>query len=117
MLELKRYGAAAISFSRATQYAPDSADAWYLYGATLEQTGNLQKALDSLTKALELEENVFFLTDRGRGLRKLGQYNAAMASYDRALKLDPNYEDIWLNRGALLCDYLHRPQEALACFK
>jgi Tfp pilus assembly protein PilF len=40
-----------------------------------------------------------------------------MASYDRALKLDPNYQDIWLNRGALLCDFLNRPQEALACFK
>ena len=117
LLDLKRYGAAVISFSRATQYAPDSAYAWYLYGATLEETGNLQKALDSLTKALELEENVFFLTDRGRVLRKLGQYDAAMASYDRALKLDPNYENIWLNRGALLCDYLNLPQEALACFK
>src|SRR6476661_1572382 len=117
LLDLKRYGAAVISFSRATQYAPDSAYARYLYGATLEEIGNLQKALDSLTKALELEENVFFLTDRGRVLRKLGQYNAAMASYDRALKLDPNYQDIWLNRGALLCDFLNRPQEAFACFK
>ena len=114
---LKRYGAAVISFSRATQYAPDSAHAWYLYAATLEETGNLQKALDILTKALELKENVFFLTYRGRVLRKLGQYDAAMASYDQALKLDPNYQDIWLNRGALLCDYLNRPQEALACFK
>jgi tetratricopeptide (TPR) repeat protein len=113
LLNIKRYGAVVISFSCAAQYAFDSAYAWYLYGATLEETGNLQKALDSFTKALELEENVFFLTDRGRVLRQLGQYDAAMASYDLALKLYPNYQDIWLNRGALLCDYLNRPQEAL----
>ena len=33
------------------------------------------------------------------------------------VRLDPHYENIWLNRGALLCDYLGRLQEALVCFQ
>jgi tetratricopeptide (TPR) repeat protein len=117
LLGLNRYGAARISFSRATHYSPDSAYAWYFYGATLEKTGDLKKALESLNKSLSIEENANFLTDRGRILRQLGEYDAALASYDRALELDPHYESIWLNRGALLCDYLGRSQEALACFQ
>jgi tetratricopeptide (TPR) repeat protein len=116
-LQLNRYGQARISFNRATQCAPDSAYAWYFYGETLEKTGNLQAALDSFNQALELEENSFFLIDRGRILRQLGDYVAALASYDRALELNPNCEIAWLNRGAVLCDYLGRSQEALTCFE
>lgn len=49
--------------------------------------------------------------NRGNALAKAGQLPAAIASYDRALELDPNHEDARYNRD-LLKQYLEdNPQE------
>lgn len=50
--------------------------------------------------------------------RQLGRYEAALASYERAIELgvrDP--QEARLNRGVILADHLHRPDEAEAEYK
>jgi tetratricopeptide (TPR) repeat protein len=53
------------------------------------------------------------LNKGGNALRQLHRYEEALASYDRALALRPDYEAALFNRSNVLLE-LHRPDEALA---
>ncbi|MEH2094574.1 hypothetical protein CDG77_32125 [Nostoc sp. 'Peltigera membranacea cyanobiont' 213] len=44
------------------------------------------------------------------------EYEQAIASYDQALKIQPDHYKTWIYRGAVLCDYLQRFEEAIASF-
>lgn len=47
---------------------------------------------------------------------KIGQYDKAMASFRRAIELDPNYIDAYFNLGSIL-EYLKQYDAALTVFK
>lgn len=47
---------------------------------------------------------------------KIGQYDKAMASFRRAIELDPNYTDAYYNLGSIL-EYLKQYDAALTVFK
>jgi serine/threonine protein kinase len=53
---------------------------------------------------------------RGRIMQELGESEAAIASYDRALAIRPNNPDAWYKKGCL-CYKLKRYEEALLCFE
>ena len=56
----------------------------------MAQTPNLRK--DIYNKALELEPNNYRTwNERGIALIKLGRYEEAIASYDKALEIKPDY--------------------------
>ena len=61
----------------------------YYAGYWLARTGQYAQALDFLTQAKVQDERV--LTYIGFATRKLGNVDGAMALYDRALALNPNY--------------------------
>jgi tetratricopeptide (TPR) repeat protein len=46
---------------------------------------------------------------------KLGKHNEAIESYDRAVKIDPNYVLGWINKGNVLAK-LGRQKDANRCF-
>ena len=80
---------------------------------------NYQQALALAEKAIDLyvaadgEEMVAFAWGvRGEVLGLLGRYEEAVASYDRALELDPEFAIAWDNRGGAL-GMLGRYEEAL----
>ena len=52
---------------------------------------------------------------RGNALRDLKGYDETLASYDRALTLQPDYAEVLNNRGNALCE-LKRYDEALASY-
>lgn len=54
--------------------------------------------------------------NRGYDFYKIGQYDRSMASFRRAIELDPNYIDAYYNLGSIL-EYLHQDDTALAVFK
>lgn len=54
--------------------------------------------------------------NRGYDFYKIGQYDRSMASFRRAIELDPNYIDAYFNLGSIL-EYLHQDDAALAVFK
>jgi tetratricopeptide (TPR) repeat protein len=57
---------------------------------------------------------------KGVGLAKAGQHNEAYDCFERALKLDPNHEGAWVNKGkanlALSGRERNRDKDALLCF-
>ncbi len=54
--------------------------------------------------------------NRGYDFYKIGQYDRSMASFRRAIEIDPNYIDAYYNLGSIL-EYLHQDDAALAVFK
>ena len=52
----------------------------------------------------------------GNILKALGRHHEALASYDRAVSLKPNYADAWTNRGMSLLALDRRP-DAVASFR
>jgi tetratricopeptide (TPR) repeat protein len=55
------------------------------------------------------------LVSRGVALDNLGQYEDAIASYDKAIEIKPDYYEAWNNRGNALGD-LGRFEDAIASF-
>jgi tetratricopeptide (TPR) repeat protein len=78
---------------------------------------------DKNLEALELfdailaedESDVSAWNSRGVALRRLGRYEEAIASYNRAISIKPNYPEVWNNRGISL-DNLGRYEEAIASY-
>jgi tetratricopeptide (TPR) repeat protein len=61
----------------------------YYSGYWLARTGQYAEAIEILNKASVKNERI--LTYIGFATRKLGDHDAAMALYDRALAMNPNY--------------------------
>ena len=56
-------------------------------GLSLRKNGELQGALDSFDKALEVDENdVITVIDKGDTYKEMGNTEKAMECYDKALK-------------------------------
>ena len=51
----------------------------------------------------------------GSSLYSSGRFEEAVASYDKALEINPHYGEIWSNRGLTLVR-LGKYEEALNCF-
>ena len=91
-------------------------DALQLLSAIFIQTKQFTKAVDYLTKALQI--NPAFAEayyNRGLALGHLKRLDEALASYDQAIRFKPDYVDAHSNRGNTLQD-LKRYEEALASY-
>ncbi|NJK27785.1 MAG: tetratricopeptide repeat protein, partial [Coleofasciculaceae cyanobacterium SM2_3_26] len=91
-----RQGAISDSFSQEilTNCLPfpvrlDKIEAFSLY-YSLELRGRV---------AMGQHRNGLFWYNEGRSLHRLGVYREAIASYDRALELQPNNYEVWYERG------------------
>jgi len=94
-------------FRRALELEPNS-DRHYRYGLTLSSLRHYGEALPYLEKAVELEPNhAKAITERGMVRMELGRLELAGEDFDRAVRVDPNYQIAWLNRAA----YHYRRQE------
>lgn len=91
-----------------------SADLVQKFGAA--RTGDPRRAAALLGKAVEIDPGhatVFF--NRGNALCELGQWEAALACYDRVIALKSDHADAHYNRGTVLAR-LRQPGAALAGF-
>ena len=55
------------------------------------------------------------LINKGTTLGKLGKHDEAIKCFDKAIKLNPNYEKAWNNKGVAL-DNLGKHDEAIKCY-
>jgi Flp pilus assembly protein TadD len=55
------------------------------------------------------------LGNRGAALVDLGQFEEAIASYDKALQIKPDYHEAWSNRGVALMN-LGQFEQAIASY-
>ena len=109
--------AAVDYFTRATEVAPDFADAFYNRGVAQGELKRWDDALESYARAIALApDNARVHNNRGNVLQKMQRWSEALASYERALKLRPDYVEALVNRGAVLRE-LRRWDEAVANYR
>ena len=82
---------------------PADFDALHLLGVIAIQTNNLERAVELIGRAIDVNpNNAMAYYNRGAALRDLKQYEAAIQSYGRAIALKPDYADAYNNRGSAL---------------
>jgi predicted TPR repeat methyltransferase len=98
---LDRHADSIDAYGRALALAPQ-ADTWCAHGAALKKSGDLAGALHSYERALALRPDYALAEHyRANTLRALGQRDAAVASYRRALDLGADAVEIRFALAAL----------------
>jgi predicted TPR repeat methyltransferase len=98
---LDRHAHSVDAYARALALAPQ-ADTWCARGAALKKSGDLAGALHSYEQALALRPDYALAEHyRANTLRALGQREAAVASYRRALDLGADADEIRFALAAL----------------
>lgn len=83
----------------------------------LRKKGQLEAAHKLLQDNLLAHgRNPYLLNELGAISRQLGQFKKAQASYESAIRIDPNYAKAHYNLGVLADLYLHDPALALQSF-
>ena len=74
--------------------------------------------LDTCDLILELKHPHAELTwyYRAMALRRLGKGEEALSSYDKAIEINPNYPDLYNDRGLVLSEDLDRHEEAIQSY-
>jgi len=93
---------------------PGHFDALHLSGVIAIQSNDPGLALELIGKAIEAQpRSPAARCNRGSAHEALGQFDAALASFEQAIALDPKYLEAHFNRANVL-QRLERPDAALA---
>ena len=112
--------AAKAIYEEILKQKPDHFDALHLLGVIAYQTRNLHEAEELIGRAIKVNPNnaaahAAAYSNRGIALNELKRRDEALASYDKAIALKPDYAEAYSNRGNTLKD-LKRLDEALASY-
>lgn len=82
---------------------PQDADSWVQLGNIWFDTGNVEKAIPAYNKYLEIRpDDPNVLTDLGVMYRRAGQYEQALAVFDKAIAGSPGHQQARFNKGIVL---------------
>jgi tetratricopeptide (TPR) repeat protein/tRNA A-37 threonylcarbamoyl transferase component Bud32 len=87
------------------------------FGELLEELVGIYRGLTRKEPVLEVgavELEAWELSNKGGSLGNLGRFAEALACYDRALAIDPQFARVWVNKGVVL-ERLGRYDEEIAC--
>ena len=118
LLQQERYADAIAAFDTILADTPNHSLALTLRGRAHLELGNLDAALTDSDRALEVDQQWESTTaavgwyHRALVLTEQQQYEDAIAAYEQAVRLEPNYAAAWANHGMLLL-YDGRPSDAL----
>ena len=89
-----RAGARSLKVQRAlVAAAPDDELAWANLGNTLRVTGHLDEAVEAYDRAMAIEDgDPALLSDRGLALSGRGDEAAALAAFQAAVRVDPDFD-------------------------
>lgn len=111
-----RLAEAQALFAQIVRKQPRHHHAVHFLGVIAFQNGDFQRAVDLLTRAVDLfPESGDFNNNLGCALSELGRFGAALAAYEKALRFEPDRVDVYYNRGRALRG-LGRLEEAAASF-
>jgi tetratricopeptide (TPR) repeat protein len=112
-----RLGQAQALYEQILRQHPRHFDALHLLGVVAAQSGNPGRAVDIISKALEIApHNAVAHKNRGAALQELGQWEAALESFERAAALDQTYPEPHYHRGNVFKD-AQRWEDAIACYE
>jgi len=95
---------------------PRHFDASHMLGVIAAQSGDPAKAVDLISKAIQIEPgNPSAYKNRAAALKDLGMREAALTDYERAISLSKNDPELHYARGLLLQE-TGRWVEAIACY-
>gem|GEM_PF-2036550 len=104
--DLGRHNDAIVCYDKAIETAARTQAVWKFRGGSAKGVIGAVPAASAEVKAWN---------GKGLAFKALGRNREALASYDRALKIDPQKADVWCNKGnALYSEGRHA--EALQCF-
>ena len=104
LLEQRQYDQGIPLLLKVTQGAPQASAPHVDLGIAYSRSGDLEKALASLQRAVEINpRQPVAYNELGMVYRRKGDFTAARASYEKALALYPGFHFARLNL-AILCD-------------
>jgi cytochrome c-type biogenesis protein CcmH/NrfG len=93
---------------------PKNVQAWIQLGNDYFDTQQAQKAIEAYGRALELKPNdPNVLTDQGVMYRALGQFEKAIANFEKANGADPKHVQSLFNMGVVYASDLRQPKKAI----
>jgi cytochrome c-type biogenesis protein CcmH/NrfG len=93
---------------------PKNVQAWIQLGNDYFDTRQPQKAVDAYARALELRPNdPNVLTDQGVMYRDLGQFERAVANFEKANAADPKHVQSLYNLGVVYLNDLKQSKKAI----
>jgi tetratricopeptide (TPR) repeat protein len=95
---------------------PRDADALHLLGVCADATGDPTRAVMLIGQALAIRDNAGFHSNLGMALSHLGRSAEALADYEKALALEPDYPEA-LNNRAITLEALRRHTEAETAYR
>ena len=97
---------------------PKNVQAWIALGNDLFDTNQYQKAVEAYGKALELQpNNPDVLTDQGVMYRALGQFDLAIANFEKAQKVAPDHYQSLINMAVVYDNDLKQTDKAVAALE
>jgi protein O-GlcNAc transferase len=116
-LALHRHGDLAAAdrvYLEVLDQEPQHFDAMHMLGVVALQTRRTERGVELIREAIGLNEKV--AAAHNRALSDLKLSADALASFDRAIALDPQFAEAHTNRGDALVN-LRRAEEALASYQ
>lgn len=89
-------------FEEILRVQPKHCDALNILSLMAYQANDYRQAVNFLDRAITIQPSAAAYSNRGIALNELGQLEAAVASYDKAIALQPDYAVAHANRGKVL---------------
>lgn len=101
---------------RAIQIEPSSSN-WLDHADLLRMLGKTEEALNSCSRAIQINPNNFSAwSDKGKLLEKLQRYEEALDCFNRAIQIKPDDQYVWRYRSDML-EKLQRHEEAITAYR
>lgn len=97
---------------------PKNVQAWIQLGNDFYDTHQAQKAIEAYGRALELRPgDPDVLTDQGNMYRELGQYDQAVANFQKANQANPAHVQSLFNMGIVFAHDLKQAKKAIEAWE
>jgi len=107
---------AAKHYRQAVDQQPGFYQAWANWGTVLQQRGDLQGAEQCYRQALTIQTDAQGHFNLGTVLYGQGEHHAAIAAFEQALRLDPQFADAWNDLGETYRDQGNM-EDAVRCYR
>lgn len=112
-LSAGRHLDAQVCCQKALAIDPEHADALHLSGLLCLQAGQFDHAIAWISRAIRQQPKTDYLANLGTALLRQGRRDEALATFDKAVQLEPDNADLWRNLGDLLMDMERLDEAAL----